>query len=425
MKKPSSTTSTSKKIDTNLETPRTKSRFGCMSTVFRRILRRNTLPTHPADHDKNTESCMSEKGKCSLDEGVQIEAPGTPNLVAKLMGLDSIPVGNLRNDLSSVARSRSMNSAEAWREFDAMQGRPRRTKSFREIPSFLELEDENFYIFSFENGYKNRKLASKGKKSEKGFAETEKLIERGGKEVKQRNESRGKSRRESVHENSKENLSVAKNCSKKGGSDSETILKDKINVQDQKGKIDSGKHFVVKLQEPLSKKKDFVGGKTRIKKRMDDCLAIKTNETESNSQNSNPDLVLDDVQLPVNGNANNTEVTSRLTSSKSRRTLWEELENLRKLNNSGKGETSIRNDQEVKESKENGDGSSKIIDFESKIHAKILKESCKLAEEEMLKSTWKLKEAWKLEDYEKIGENLEAGILEQMIHEEIDQLTFF
>ncbi|KAG9129579.1 hypothetical protein Leryth_014427, partial [Lithospermum erythrorhizon] len=375
-----------------------------------------------------TEFCSSEKTKCSIDGSIATKASsGTINLVAKLMGLDSIPIGNLQKDLRAVTRSRSMNSAETWKGFEAMQGMPRRTKSFREIPCFLELEDENFFILSFENGRKNRSLASKVKEPEKGsIRETEKLREWSEKvsgELKKINENKGRSkiyRRGSVYEKNKEYRIIKQNCTPKGGF--ETVMQDKTNVQDQRGTNHSGKKQFSKLREPVSKKKDSVGGKTRIKKRRDDFLVVKTIGTDINSQSSRPDSVLEDVQLPVSGNANCPEVSSRLISPTSRRTLWEELKNYIKQNNTGKNQTSTPNDQDATENKQNGNISSNNVDL-SKIHAKILKCSSNVAKEEMLKSKWILKDAWKLEDYVKVGENLEAGILDQLMDELIDQLT--
>lgn len=109
----------------------------------------------------------------------KIESAATPSLVARLMGLESIPDVNLVNGqstINSISRSKSMNSVDrfAGGGDDPMQAqhcKVKSTQSFREMPTFLELENEEFFILSFENESKGKEMRSKGRKGEMGCRE--------------------------------------------------------------------------------------------------------------------------------------------------------------------------------------------------------------------------------------------------------------
>lgn len=83
--------------------------------------------------------------------------PASPGLVARLMGLESMPVlsDTTSSTTSSVRRSRSTNSTENWNGFlsglhknwAAKSGTS--SQSFRETPTFLRAESEDFLILSF------------------------------------------------------------------------------------------------------------------------------------------------------------------------------------------------------------------------------------------------------------------------------------
>lgn len=112
--------------------------FGCISLFLQRFLCSGASSTYPSDH-------ITEPGFESpefADEPARVRG-GEPGAVARLMGLDSIPVTDKTRVLS---RSRSVNSV---RDDDEIQGKHRRAKSTLE---YVELEDDNFFILSFEKG---------------------------------------------------------------------------------------------------------------------------------------------------------------------------------------------------------------------------------------------------------------------------------
>ncbi|KAK9159091.1 hypothetical protein Scep_005665 [Stephania cephalantha] len=128
---------------------------GCLSGVLRRLLCARSLRTHPFDCIKDANEVGSGAQKKNLnfitEENVK-SGSMTPGLVARLMGLESMPDSSSapRRVPDSIGRSRSANSADYWSEFDPTQGQQRRVKSFREAPTFLQSENDEFLVLSFE-----------------------------------------------------------------------------------------------------------------------------------------------------------------------------------------------------------------------------------------------------------------------------------
>ncbi|KAL1541071.1 hypothetical protein AAHA92_25335 [Salvia divinorum] len=110
---------------------------GCLSRILRRIL------------------CFSNLPLCSFDQfqADERESPGqtsvpgsTPGVVARLMGLDS----------SVVPRTRHVH--------EEMPGDKLKTTSVvRDLPPYQELEDDKFFILSFEKRKSSRKSQMEGK----------------------------------------------------------------------------------------------------------------------------------------------------------------------------------------------------------------------------------------------------------------------
>ncbi|XP_024965670.1 uncharacterized protein LOC112505856 [Cynara cardunculus var. scolymus] len=111
---------------------------GCFPALLRRLLCFHTLPTLPFDHH------IAES--YGNDEFHELE--GNPGIVAKLMGLDSMP------------------AMDRCRGFGLQKG-----TCVNEVPSFVELENEKFIILSFEGGGKDKELGLKSSKTSKGLIE--------------------------------------------------------------------------------------------------------------------------------------------------------------------------------------------------------------------------------------------------------------
>lgn len=144
---------------------------GCLAGILRRILCSRSLPTHPSDHFTESSSIASYNKKPqfnAVDKTDDDDASKvTPGVVARLMGLDSLPEISLNNP-NSITRSRSMNSADYKQDTDShvhvKHRRVNSTLSFRDMPTYFELENEEFFVLSFEKGSETKELRSKGRK---------------------------------------------------------------------------------------------------------------------------------------------------------------------------------------------------------------------------------------------------------------------
>lgn len=133
---PSSSSSSS----STTETRPNYTAIGCIPAILRRLLCSRTLPTFPFDNHIK-ESFVNNEFYCGD------EVKGNPGIVAKLMGLDSMP------------------PVEKLREL-------KKGNCVLEAPSFVELENEKFIILSFEGGGKDKELKLHSLKNPKGLIES-------------------------------------------------------------------------------------------------------------------------------------------------------------------------------------------------------------------------------------------------------------
>ncbi|KAG8363014.1 hypothetical protein BUALT_BualtUnG0013600 [Buddleja alternifolia] len=318
---------------------------GCISRILRRILCFNSLPPGPFDH-------LKEEEKETLLEC----ASGTPGIVARLMGLDSLP------RVESIDGSPSVNSADSCKKSRSSLVRRRQI-----IPTYQELEDENFFILSFEQGGetmvfpKERKRLTKRDKCKKN-----------------------KLKNESLSKRDKENEDVNK-VSIRNSDNSDFQVKDSRNVL-----------------RPL-KNSNRKSEKLRKKNFKEDGLALINLEMGGDSENSSPNSVLDFVEFPAAPETACPGGISRLSNSKLRRTLCEELENCRKLK-----EKKLIN-QEQKHNR--------LRNMHQNYDEKW-DEIVKLAGREMVKSSWVRDEISINHVYLKeIGRDVASEMLDQLIIE--------
>ncbi|XP_039067994.1 uncharacterized protein LOC120214065 isoform X2 [Hibiscus syriacus] len=175
-----------------------RSSSGCFSSVLRRILCSGNPQTHPSD-------CIV--GLNTIDEVAEVQVPGSdsgPGIVARLMGLDSLPENNNwlhkgKFPQGPVTRSRSVNFMDYMLEFDLTQAKHRRVKtssSFREVPQcppqvFQHNRKQEFLIVYLDNEVKiNEDVGIKPRKSEKGDCKKQ-IQEKNKKIFKLKNEPRG------------------------------------------------------------------------------------------------------------------------------------------------------------------------------------------------------------------------------------------
>ncbi|KAF8396945.1 hypothetical protein HHK36_018581 [Tetracentron sinense] len=402
--------------------------------ILRRLLCTSSLPTHPSDHTIEVNQVESEPRQDPIVDK-KIEDPATPGIVARLMGLDSMPETNWVRAPGSITRSRSVNSADCWADFDPLQKRHRRVRSslsFREVPTYLQLENEDFFLLSFDNVAETTKLGSKERKSEMGFGELkQRRTERSGNKDNRREKlsekkSKKKEARESNNkfcsEKEKPRRKISNKPSKKIVNSSK-IKDSDLNPPPLEKDVYRKSRVASKVENPsklTNQKQVLEGAKSAKKKRKS---ALKKVEPECNSENSSPVSVLEvedfliDPETPSPGL--NSQIKEKLKSN-SRMKLSSELVNY-DYPSPNVNHNSITNDKELT-TFDNKDTESRKTDYRSRDYSELCGEICKLAEEEMKETNWIPRDILKLEDFEELGIMFELQILDRLLNEVVDEL---
>lgn len=252
---------------------------GCLTGVLRRLLCLNSLPTYPRDHFKEEEKqpLVSDKLQC-VEAANYLDDFNTPGVVARLMGLESRP-HIMEKSLNSTGRSQSMNAIQSLTKLKSIQGRHKHGKSLREISSYKELEDESFFIISFESageiwqGMKSDMNSGQKKQTKKAIC---------------KNSSREKQNKENQDANK-----VSKGQKQGNSIDSEKIYSnykvsepiDVLTNSCQKS------YLVFELVDSNHKGR----GRTRRKKVKSEVTKL---ETGCDSKDSSPNSVLDFAEFP-------------------------------------------------------------------------------------------------------------------------------
>lgn len=161
---------------------------GCFSTLLRRILCTGSPQTHPSDRFSGP-----DEAKFVDEVKIQVQSPDcattfAPGVVARLMGLDSLPEKNWASERKSpgpVTRSRSVNFMDYLLEFDLKETKNRRvgkSVSFREEvrtrPAFPQDPGHEFLLVYLKdrNVSKKKEKEAKQRKSEKQKEENQRKI---------------------------------------------------------------------------------------------------------------------------------------------------------------------------------------------------------------------------------------------------------
>ncbi|KAJ8531922.1 hypothetical protein K7X08_011845 [Anisodus acutangulus] len=292
----------------------------------------SSLPTHPAEAE--------------LDVVVCERAPG---VVARLMGLESMSPFTTRPSISL----RELESTKV------------RNHSFPEIPStFLELEDENFFILSFES---RGIVASKQRKNE----------------IKQLRRRKEKLNNKTVNN---------ENLPKK--SDDKVIIMHNTATQ-----------RFPKLKES-----------TNIFQPTHNSLQNLSSKSFKLIQDTEGEISI--TMKRRKKKKKKKEKFSRPTSSRSKRTLSEELENYRKLKLIGDN-----NRVEANKSSEGICDESWKRGYKDEYYVPLWRDICRLAGRETVERNWLHREICKFEYCKEIGGRIGLQILDHMLEELVDQLV--
>ncbi|KAJ7959827.1 transcriptional regulator ATRX-like isoform X2 [Quillaja saponaria] len=394
----------------------TSATAGCLAGIFRRILCSRSLPTHPSDEIKEVDFIQSDKDK-NLKAKENAEATTVPpGIVARLMGLDSMPDINLGNtQRNSISRSRSMNSMDYLGQLDqklSLHRRAKSTLSSLDVPTFLELENDNFFILRFESGSGNTEFGPRRRKSELGSGE-----------LKQRRAERCKNK-----ENRTEGVSVKKDRQKLSMRLSDKSSK---NVNDD-GCLKEITNTLPPVKGPTQKpnvaseaakssklmdRKEVVNGeRLRGRKKKTICGSAKKIELDNNSEDLSPISVLDfDRQNP------RSETGSCSVSLNLRRKLSPQLENDKHLCRRIDNDLMVdeRKMKTIESSKDHG-SKNKVKDIQENLD--VWGKICRAAENELVGANWIDKGMCKQDDLEIITADFEDEILHQLLVEVIDEL---
>ncbi|PQP96213.1 uncharacterized protein Pyn_02299 [Prunus yedoensis var. nudiflora] len=400
----SSSSSTSTAFDAAMCNPKGAA-AGCLAGIFRRILCYGSFPTYPSDHITEEEEQAANSVESYKDQDFKsmektgekteekTESAAAPSLVARLMGLESIPDVNLVNGqstLNSISRSKSMNSVDrfAGGGDDTMQAQHRKvksTQSFREMPTFLELENEEFFILSFENESKGKEMRSKGRKGEMGCREgkqkragksknNENITEREA-DKKKKQVQEGKSRRVLKDLNGREILRSRSRSS----SDNPSYKVGNINgiVKDSKS-----------ASIPTI------------------CDVLKNVESECSSEDLSPVSVLDCGQFLVDPEAPTSDQEDSGLPCPCK-------------------DNGLIGDARRTKAREGKCLGSRKKEFHSGKHIEMWGEICRLAEDELVGSNWIIqnKGSWNQAGSAGIGADFESQILGQLLDELVDQFV--
>ncbi|XVF46759.1 hypothetical protein PTKIN_Ptkin03bG0054300 [Pterospermum kingtungense] len=379
---------------------------GCLAGLLRRILCSGSLPTHPSDHitdQANSVASNYTKQQVIADE-VKFDAPKvTPGIVARLMGLDSLPeMGLLKTQVNpnSITRSRSMNSAEYNKQdTDTIHGKHTRvnsTLSFREMPTYLELENEEFFILSFEKGSERKELRSKGRKCKGGSEELKQI-----KEDKENRVLEKVSERTNKEDHQQATIRVLK-----------VLNEEKLNRRI----LEKPNKDIAKSSEAVIVKGHETAAKLRKKKMKLQHHLAQIVEPECISEDCSPVSVLDFDQFITDHDVpTSSEEDLNPEGSNSRRKLSPALEN-----HGCKSPTS--NDGNLKEDDQrvNIIEGKNLVSREKDCHSRKNLECwsviCRMAEAEVAKSSWLCS---KNED---ITADFGSTILDQLLDELVVQL---
>ncbi|CAK9326948.1 unnamed protein product [Citrullus colocynthis] len=362
----------------------------CLSGILRRILCSGSLPTHPTDHITEETTSVKSDDKLLQVKDLNVikstnETKPTAGIVARLMGLDSMP--EMKQNHNSISRSQSMNSVEHfYKHLEDKHQRVRSTLSFREMPTFLDLENEDYFILSFEGENKSEKFKAKQRS------------ERISREFKQRKEAEDK-------------------CKNRGSNKTE-----QSSARKTKKRFDpeeATQFVLIDLEEKNKSRKRVSKNKPNSKistKNRHGRKSTKKVESECSSDELSPVSVLDSSQFlrdpeeatPLSGDAvSNSPINPR-------RKLSPELEI---------PQNPTRNDDDLII---NGGKLAKTEVVDNGIQRERYEEEiCKITEMELGESNWKCSKI--CEEHEEFGaggiiEGFDSYILEGLIEEFVEQM---
>ncbi|XP_022767742.1 uncharacterized protein LOC111312057 [Durio zibethinus] len=392
------------------------SSFGCFSAVLRRTLCSGSPQAHPSDRviELNTVDDVAK---------VQVQASESgPGIVARLMGLDSLPENTWvqkGKTPGSVTRSRSVNFVDYMLEFDLTQAKHRRVKtsaSFREVPQgpqqFQHNQNREFFVVYLDSVDKNNEAGFKPTKSEKGDGSSSK-------HVKQKENVSDKVARKKANQEKNKKISKLKNEPRRVSSGKRPLEAGGCISGAKVGQINHDANSKAKSPLKMVNQKE-VYVVTRKKKNQRELKKI--DYSESNSEGSSSVSVL---------NVNDFVSHQEKAISEDSRSL--ELNSEKKCSSK-----SVKHDSptiviSARISITGGLGKQEFTkkNFESTnieetdYYMELVAKPCKLTEEDIKFSNWLTKKVFTFEHFEEICAEFGEQILDLMLYQVADELMGF
>ncbi|OIV95505.1 hypothetical protein TanjilG_25176 [Lupinus angustifolius] len=427
----SSSSSSTTNLDPTMCNSNSKSngtQSGCFNAILRRILCSGGLQTHPSDQIREFQ--CSKSVVCGKDQSFTAKQNAAvaaavvatitpPGIVARLMGLETM----VESKPGSLSRSKSMNSVDYLGECNRMESFHKRVKStvsFREMPTFLLLENENFLVLSFEKEGENQEFKSNGRKAKMGSADLK--LKKAGKERSELKENK----REKVYgENiliEKEKLGKRVSGMHCGDVGNDGKFQEITNIWPHLNASSENKYFASeaeKLCKIINHKEVMVSERLKRRRRSrrmkKNSFTEKMREIECKSEDSSPVSV-----LQFEHKACETEVDSLVFGLSPRRKLTPSVENDQHFPSSADDNVIIE-EAKVKELENRKFDGSKKKEKHSNID--IWGEVCRVAEDEFAETNQI--QAWmnKQGELGSVSADCELQIFDDLLNELIDQLV--
>ncbi|XP_008789110.2 uncharacterized protein LOC103706690 [Phoenix dactylifera] len=374
---------------------------GCLSGILRRFLcgslRGNACREGEEGH--GIDAAFGREWKAER------EMMPSPGIVARLMGLESTPVHPCAAS-ELVGRSRSANSLESWPGFLSERSHSpqfRTPQSFREAPTYLRQENDDFLLLSFTPDDREEAMASNGMRRRMESRET-KERKKSERKARVERESRTEGR---IREKKNKNKRVERqHCRKENSPERKLGTKAANSIKPMKQRE---MPIILDKSNAVKKKPQNARGKV---------------ELECSSQNSSPVSVLDlayiDDDCCIDTNSPSTGEQKKPIQQSSRRKLPPNFENASCLSPSMGLVTFSR------------DGGMRSVDMERKRSSyqeqacpdfsDIWGKICRLAEEDLKNSAWITKETSRPERAGDIAADLGLQMLDLLLYEAVCEL---
>ncbi|KAA8517785.1 hypothetical protein F0562_015254 [Nyssa sinensis] len=412
---------------TNSHKPTSK----CFSGILRRFQCTGSLPTYPSDHIIESDTIRFHfPGKESKTVAKTTQAPSTPSpgIVARLMGLDTLPDINWvprETTLDSILRSRSVNFVDYLPEFNLTQAQHRQVRtsvSFREVPTFLHQQNQDCYVLCFEKAVaKNNDMRVNEGKSKKSSEEVKLKKSDGSRNKENISERVPVKKKSEAKENKKK---ACKGMDKRKSTSVSTESSSKVgNVLAHAPKKDVCRKPPATLKardqaNPINRKQVSVGSNFTKKKKKQQ--ASKKEVPECNTENSSPISFfefLTHLEAPISEETRLMGLNRRAKSSSKICNCDYPSPNIVSTLNAD-------DDHELGTINNKAEKSVKIQEIEE-YYTQLLCEICRLTEEDMKESNWVTPKVLKFEDFEEICMEFGQQILELLVKQVVDELEGF